>query len=619
MRSGPLPRTIWGKALVRMADAWGIEDGYHDVAGQWHDTPDETRRTLRAAMGGHAELDDPPPQSRPVWIVRHGTAPTVERRADVVLEDGTTVVVDDALPPDLPLGYHDLHPSDGGRTTRLIVTPDRCAPAPERAWGWAVQLYAARSQASWGIGDLGDLGALGRWATGAGASFIVLSPLHAPIPGPTPEASPYFASSRRWRNPLHLRIEDVAGYDPTDDVLADLAAVGKRLNGDALIDRSAAWAAKRAALDHLWAKTAPGTDPAFNRWRAAGGSSLARYATFSALAEHHGGGWPSWPNEHRRPDAPAVLRFASEHAEAVSFHAWLQWLLDRQLASAGDGSPGFVHDLAIGADPHGFDSWAWQDVLANGVRVGAPPDEFNSAGQDWGLPPFVPWRLRAAGYEPLAELLRGAFEHGAGLRVDHVMGLFRLWWIPEGRDARDGGYVRFVGHELLDVLALESVRAGAFVIGEDLGTVEEAVRDAMAERDVLSYRLAWFEPEPPERWPERALGALTTHDLPTLTGVATAEDDADGELGTRLQTFLGAEPPADRVALAEVAHRRLAAARCRLVSATLDDAVGAPERPNVPATTTDERPNWSIPLPVPLDDIPSHPGVAAVVEALRDR
>ena len=600
-----------------MADSWGIDDGYHDVNGQWHETSDTVRRTLRAAMGGHYDFDDPPPQSRPVWFVRHGRGAPVERPAEVVLEDGTTVPVTDAVPPDLPLGYHDLHPSDGGPTTRLIVVPDRCAPAPMRAWGWAVQLYAARSRQSWGIGDLGDLASIGRWAAPQGAGFVVLSPLHAPLPGPSPEASPYFASSRRWRNPLHLRIEDVDGFDLGDEVLADVTAAARRIDPDGLIDRDAVWACKRAALDRLWERTGRGADPAFARWRAAKGASLGRFATFCALVEHHGGGWPGWPSEHRRPDSPAIVRFAADHADEVSFHAWVQWQLDRQLAAAADGSPGFVHDLAIGADPHGFDSWAWQDVLANGVRVGAPPDEFNTEGQDWGLPPFVPWRLRAAGYEPLAELLRGAFEHGAGLRVDHVMGLFRLWWVPEGATPREGGYVRFTGHELLDILALESARAGAFVVGEDLGTVEEAVRDAMVERDVLSYRLAWFEPEPPERWPERALAALTTHDLPTLTGVASGRDDADGELGPRLRTFLDGPVPTNAVELAAAAHRRLADAPCRLVAATLDDAVGAPERPNVPGTTTDERPNWSIPLPVPIDDLPDHPGAAAVVEALR--
>jgi 4-alpha-glucanotransferase len=562
-----------------MGDAWGIDDGYHDVAGQWHETPPDTRRALRMAMEGLGDVDDPPPAGRPVWFVGQGTAPPIERPADIVLEDGTEVVAHDAVPPDLPLGYHDLHPSDGGTVTRLIVVPPRCAPAPGPAWGWAVQLYAARSRASWGIGDLADLGAVGRWAAADGASFLVLSPLHAPLPGPSPEPSPYFASSRRWRNPLHLRIEDVDGFDGGDGELTDLAAGARRLDDDRVIDREAVWAAKRAALDAIWRRVGASVaaDRRFDAFRADKGASLERYATFCALAEHHGGGWPTWPTEHRRPDSPAVGRFAAEHADAVTFHAWVQWLLDTQLASAAAVSPGFVHDLAIGADPHGADAWAWQDALANGVRVGAPPDEFNAAGQDWGLPPFVPWKLRAAGYEPLAELLRGAFEHAAGLRVDHVMGLFRLWWIPEGGGPADGGYVRFPGTELVDILALESARAGAHVVGEDLGTVEDEVREALAAREVLSYRLAWFEPEPPERWPERALAAVTTHDLPTLAGVGTGTDDEGGKLRSRLEAFLGGTVPDDPVDLAADTHRRLASSACRLVAATLDDALAVAE------------------------------------------
>lgn len=601
-----------------MADPWGIDDGYWDVAGTWHETPPETRRALRAAMGGHADLDDAPPAGRPVWFVRHGTAPAIERPAELVLEDGTRVRAEAALPPDLPLGYHDLHPADGGTVTRLIVVPDRCAPAPERAWGWAVQLYAARSARSWGIGDLGDLADLGRWSRDLGAGFLILSPLHAPIPGPDPEASPYFASSRRWRNPLHLRIEAVPGFDSGDPTLAALAEAGRLLCADRQIDRGEVWRLKRAALTTIWERggTRLREDPRLARFRAEKGASLERYARYCALAEHHGCGWPRWPAEHRRPDSPYVERFAAEHADQVAFHAWVQWLLDRQLAEAGACSPGLVHDLAIGADPWGADAWAWQDVLAHGVRVGAPPDDFNAEGQDWGLPPFVPWRLRASGYEPLAEMLRGAFEHGAGLRVDHVMGLVRLWWIPPGAGPADGGYVRYPGTELLDVLALESVRAGAFVVGEDLGTVEPEVREALAARDALSYRLAWFEPEPPERWPERALAAVTTHDLPTLAGVATGADDAGGRLQERLAAVAGGPVEGDGDDLAAAVHRRLAGSPCRLVAATLDDAVGAIERPNRPGTRSPE--NWSTALPVPIDDLPSHPRARAVARALTE-
>jgi 4-alpha-glucanotransferase len=600
-----------------MADAWGIDDGYEDVTRTWHETPEATRRRLRVSMGGLADVDDPPPAGRPVWFLRQGDPAPIERPAELELEDGTVVRATAALPADLPLGYHDLHPSDDGPTTRLIIVPDRCAPAPERASGWTVQLYAARSRASWGIGDLGDLATFGRWARGRGAGFVAVSPLHAPIPSDSPEASPYFASTRRWRNPLHLRIEGVDGWDAGSVELAPLAEAGSALNSVRRIDRQAAWAAKRAALEWLWTRVraSAAADPRFDAFRVSGGASLHRYGVFCALAEHHGAGWRSWPAEHRRPDTGAVARFAVDNDDAVQFHMWVQWQLDRQVAGAADAGPGLVFDLAIGADPDGFDGWTWQDVLAHDMRVGAPPDDFNPNGQNWGLPPFVPWRLRAAGYEPLVELFRAAFAHGAGLRVDHAMGLFRLFWIPEGGDPGEGGYVRFRGTEVLDVLALESVRAGTFVIGEDLGTVEDWVRGVLAERDVLSYRLAWFEQEPPERWPRRALAAITTHDLPTVAGVVGGTDDPG--FGSKLAGLLGRPvgPGDDPVAVAAGAYRRLSGSPCQLVAATLEDALGVVERPNVPGTTH-EHPNWSLALPCRIDELDADERVSRVAEAL---
>lgn len=589
-----------------MADAWGIDDGYWDVAGVWHDTPDGTRRALRVAMGGLADADDPPPRGHPVWFVRHGTGPAIERPAELVLEDGTTVTAHDALPPDLPLGYHDLHPSDGGITTRLIVVPDRVAPPPERAAALAVQLYAARSSASWGIGDFADLATVAAWAGARGVGALLVSPLHAPLPTADPQPSPYFASSRCWLNPLHLRID-------TDD--ADLAARGRALDGDPRIDRAQVWALKRTALAAAWAGTGGG-GAEFAAWRRERGEALERYATFCALAEHHGTGWTRWPAEHRHPNGPAVARFAAEHADAVAFHAWIQWLAEAQHRTAAGGlAVGLVHDLAVGADPDGADSWLWQDVLAHGVRVGAPADEFNGDGQDWGLPPFVPWRLRSAGYEPLAQLFRSAFRNAAGLRVDHVMGLFRLWWIPAGCGPTEGGYVRYPGTELLEVLALESVRAGAFVVGEDLGTVEDAVRTALAEAGVLSYRLAWFESSPPAAWPVGALAALTTHDLPTLAGVWTGEDDPGGAMGPRLRALTGPTGSVEEAAVA--AHRTLATAPSHLVSATLEDAVGVVERPNRPGTVDDR--NWSLALPVDVGELGRNGQANAVLEALTHR
>ena len=596
-------------------DAWGIEDGYWDIAGQWHETPESTRHSLRVAMGGLADVADPPPASRPVWFVREGRAPAIERPAELVLEDGTGLTATTELPGDLPLGYHDLHPSDGGPTTRLIVTPDRCALPPGLCtWGWSAQVYATRSSSSWGIGDLHDLADLGRWSARIGAGVLGINPLHAAKPGPDQEPSPYFPSSRRFRNPLYLRIEDVPGFDAADEAMRAAAEAGRALNGDRMIDRDAVYALKVPVLEQLWSQF--DGDPRFDAYLADGGSALRHFATFCALAERHEGGWREWPSEFRRPDSPSVTRFAAAHHERLRFHSWLQWVLDEQLATAG-AEIALLGDLAIGFDPGGADAWIWQDVVARGVRVGAPPDAFNAAGQDWGLPPFVPWRLRAVGYEPFVQTVRAALEHCGALRIDHVMGLFRLFWIPEDATPADGTYVRFPSAELLDIVALESARAGAVIVGEDLGTVEDEVRDQLTERGVLSYRLVWFEDEPPERFPEQALAAVTTHDLPTITGVWTRSDEqVDDALRARLRELTGLHDgaPVDDVVVST--HRRLAHAPSMMVLATLDDALRIADRPNLPGTTT-ERPNWSLALTAPLEAITVDPVVVNLADALQ--
>jgi 4-alpha-glucanotransferase len=293
-------------------------------------------------------------------------------------------------------------------------------------------------------------------------------------------------------------------------------------------------------------------------------------------------------------------------------------LLDEQLATAG-AEIALLGDLAIGFDPAGADAWVWQDTIAHGVRVGAPPDAFNAEGQDWGLPPFVPWKLRAVGYEPLVQTVRAALTHCGALRVDHVMGLFRLFWIPEAGTPADGTYVRFPENELLDIVALESERAGAVIVGEDLGTVEDEVRDELSARGVLSYRLVWFEDEPPEAFPAQALAAVTTHDLPTVAGVWSGTDEqADTELRSRLVelTDLPESAPVDDVVVA--AHARLARAPSMIVTATLDDALRVEERPNLPGTTV-ERPNWSLALPRPVEEWMDDPIVSDLVEALQRR
>ena len=315
----------------------------------------------------------------------------------------------------------------------------------------------------------------------------------------------------------------------------------------------------------------------------------------------------------RVPPAPgaAVARFAAEHAGEIGYHAWLQWLLDRQLADAARATA-ILQDLPIGMDPGGADAWEWQDLLAAEMVVGAPPDAFNADGQDWQLPPFAPARLRAAAYEPFIQTIRAALRHAGGLRIDHVMGLFRLWWIPKGQHPRQGWYVRYPADDLLGIVALESHRAAAFIIGEDLGTVEPGVRERLAARRVLSCRLLWFEPRPPAEYPELSMASVTTHDLPTIAGLWSGTDEAAqrsigmtvGEemrqLRGRLGQALGMESRAPAAEVIEAAYRHLGQAPSRIVTATLEDAQAMHERPNMPGTL-DQWPNWSLVLPQDIE------------------
>jgi 4-alpha-glucanotransferase len=606
-------------------DPWGIDDGYFDVGGTWHATTPETRTALRAAMHREADPEVPPDPGDPLWVVRAGAAEPLLGPCELRLEDGNTRRADGALPTDVPIGYHELHPLDGGPVTRLVITPGRCHLPPDlRAWVLSVQLPSCRSDESWGIGDLADLRAIGTWAAGRGAGMVAVSPLHAPLLTGQVAASPYYPSSRRWSNPLALRTEEIPGA-AGDATIGELAARARRLDAAPLIDRGQVWDLKRRALELLWERTGP--DLRFERWRDEMGDDLETYARFCALAEHHGGPWRDWPSGYRRPDAPDVAAFTAARADRVAFWAWVQFLVDDQLHRADEPLP-LLTDLAVGVDPDGADAWAQQDLLAGNVRIGAPPDEFNRSGQDWGLPPYVPHALRAAGYVPLATLWRAAMRHGGGLRIDHVMGLFRLFWIPPGGAPTDGAYVRYRGDELLAVLAIESVRAGAVVVGEDLGTVEPEVRSALLEAGLLSYRLAWFEDAPPDDYPAAALAAVTTHDLPTIAGVWSGEDAADQRaagiepddaalerLKGKLMRLTGLGPDAAVEDVITATYARLAAAPSALVAATLEDALALPHRPNLPGTT-DERPNWSTALPVPLAQVFTDPLVSRVVGAL---
>jgi 4-alpha-glucanotransferase len=598
-----------------------VETTYVDAYRQRRTVAPEVRAAVLATMGLEDDLAAAPSTDAVATVRPGGRLPATGM---VRLEDGSDLGRIDALPADTPHGYHHLERDDGQRQL-LITGPGRChLPAGLRAWGLAVQLASLRSGQSWGIGDLADLRALGRWASSRGAGFLAVSPLGAPNPGPAPEPSPYYPSTRRFGNPLHLRIEELA-RDPVDD---ELARAGRALNDGRPIDRGRVWALKRQALGRIWGAGIPDR-AAFEAWRRAEGDALERWSRFCVLTERHGPGWQSWPSDLRDPDGTGPARIAREAPDRVAFHAWIQWCLDRQLAAAS-APVSRVADMPIGVDPGGFDAWDWQATLALGASIGAPPDRFTSAGQEWGLPPFVPHRLREAGYRPFIDTIRAQLRHAGGLRIDHVLGLFRLWWIPAGSSPDAGAYVRSATDELLEIVAIESHRAGAIVIGEDLGTVSPGVRAELRRRRLLSTRLVIFERVPPARYPRQSFAAVTTHDLPTIGGLLSGSDLADQQaaglapdpealalLRSRLIDAAGIGPDADPATMVAAVHARLAASPAALVAGTLEDALGVAERPNLPGTVAQQRPNWSRPLPISLEEIVVDPRVERLAAALR--
>ncbi|GGV12263.1 4-alpha-glucanotransferase [Streptomyces griseoflavus] len=588
-------------------------------------------------------------------------------RIGVRTEQGETVASARHLPP----GVHDLTATaPDGRTARahLIVAPPRL-PAPRgRSYGLLVQLYSLLSRRSWGMGDLADLGELAGWAGRTlGAGFVQVNPLHAAVPGPPTDPSPYRPSSRRFPDPVHLRIEDVPEFAYVADrdrvrALLERAARLREavLDKGALIDRDAVWDAKREALELVHeVPLGPGRQAAYADFRTAQGQDLEDHATWYALAEVHGADWHRWPAELRDPRSPGTARARRELAGRVDFHSRLVWLTDAQLTAAQRtareaGMPvGIVHDLAVGVHPAGADAWAQQDHFAAGMSVGAPPDAFNARGQDWGLPPWRPDRLAASGYAPFRALLRALFRYAGALRIDHVMGLFRLWWVPEGHPPTEGTYIRYDAEAMLAVLVLEASRAGSVVIGEDLGTVEPGVREALRERGVYGTSVLWFErdwegdrrPLPPDTWRADCLATATTHDLPPTAArlggdhvelrdslglltrpleVERAEAAADvdewRELLGRLGLLRGASGEEAEI---RAVHRYLLRTPARMIGVWLPDGVGDRRPQNLPGTW-DQYPNWRLPIadaegrPVTLEDLTASPRVRALLTSLTD-
>lgn len=695
--------------LARLAAAHGVSPSYEPAPGRTVDVPEESVIAVLAALGidastphavrealrqhEHQALRLLPhtvvlrartgagaPDAGPLPALPAGTVLRVVTERGETLDWGPGSV--------LPLGVHTLYaqaPDGRAAHATCIVAPDRvpvpaARPGTRRGFGLLVQLYSLLSSRSWGMGDLADLAELAAWAGRTqGADFLQLNPLHAAVPGapgePT-DPSPYRPSSRCFPDPVHLRVEDVPEYAHLPDAaqqqvrtLLGRAAVLREgvLCEGAHIDRDAVWALKRQALELIrHVPLGPGRRAAYCDYLAERGQALDDHATWQTLAELHGPDWHMWPTGLDDPRSPRTARARAAHMDRVDFHCWLAWLTDTQLAAAQHtarqaGMPvGLVHDLAVGVHPDGADVWSRQEVFARGISVGAPPDDFNAHGQDWALPPWRPDALSATGYAPYRDVLAGQLRHTGALRVDHVMGHSRLWWIPEGRPPTEGAYVRYDTEAMLGVLALEAHRAGAAVIGEDLGTVEPGVRESLARRGVLGTSVLWFErdyahsgtgvprPLPPERWRADCLATATTHDLPStaarLTGdhvelrhrlgllgrPAAAERAADtAEMNEWLALFarLGLLPAGSRGREEEAgvtaAYRFLARTPARMLGIWLPDAVGDRRPQNLPGTH-DSYPNWRLPVagpdgsPVSLDRFTASPRALALFAAVRD-
>jgi 4-alpha-glucanotransferase len=570
---------------------------------------------------------------------------------------------------------------DAGQTSIPKVALDPMVPPPGvfcflpewlregRCWGIGCQLYGLRSARNWGIGDFEDLARLAEIAAAAGADFMGVNPLHALFLAEPGRCSPFSPSSRQFLNPLYIAIDGVPGFAQLEEALAPPTD----LRESELVDYGRVGPLKRRALQFLFrifeANGSNGDREAFESFVAAGGQALYLHALFEALSEAmteqgHGAGWHGWPEEYRHPATASVHAFAEERRERITFHSWLQFLADRQLAEAQARARrvgmriGLYLDLAVGVASDGSATWADRDLVVPAARIGAPPDYFNAAGQDWGIAPLSPAELVERRFEPYRESLDSVVRHAGALRIDHAMSLYRLFWIAEGFTAADGVYVRYPFHAMLGTLAEVSQARRAIVIGEDLGVVPPGFRDVMRALEIQSYRVFFFEKEKdgffiaPEKYPRQALACLTTHDLHTLAGwwsghdierrrdIGMIEESGldhaveeraherrrllgllvdHGLLPEELAPIMRGEaepPPAMPAALAVALHQLVARTPSRLLVLQLDDLTGAVEQVNIPGTNQ-EHPNWRRRLPVDLESLPEAPLFKAITATVR--
>ena len=646
-------------SLHALAEANGVATTWYDIAGERHDVPDETLEAVLAGLGVDpaappADGAPSPPALGEPWapIILAELPPGA--RYTVELENGALVAgtaqaaaEGGALAGGLPMGLHRLVWAGGER--HLLVAPPRCLSPQElgieRAFGVSAQLYGLKSRRPSVIGDFGDLEVAVELAAHEGADLFGLSPLHALFMADPAARSPYSPSHRGFVNPLYVDVEAAARR-------LGLPVPKPARDGEPLLDYPELAADKRAKLEALFRDfTAGGDDVDFRRFRAEGGTALERHCRFEALHEaalaRDPEAWPFWlwPEGWNDPNSPEVAEFVARHADRVAFFAFLQWLCDRQLADAQATARhhgmrlGLYRDLAVGVNPAGSMAWSTKGLAVPGLAVGAPPDPLGPEGQNWGLAPFAPTRLAELGYRPLLEDLDANARHAGALRIDHVLGFARQFWIPEGAPAAVGTYVRFPFEVMARLCALVSHRRRCVVIGEDLGTVPEGFRERLHAAGMLSCRVLWFEREEarfrrPDEYPYAALASVSTHDLPTVQGFMAGTDvdwRADiGEHDDATRREAQAERGRDRAALEEALaaaglgdkpvvvalHRFLAASSAALALVQMEDLAGAREQPNLPGTV-DEHPNWRRRLEAPAEDVFATPLARDILAAMR--
>ena len=670
------------EALERAAAGWGVELEYTDTWGRSHVASDETLRGILRALGINALSQQDlagAAVARDLERWSHAFDPTV-----VVFEDSGAITlripadragasiklefrwengdkehhwfwlpelqdlervsiashdfISKRVPlPALRLGYHDLRvywmkkpEQEAFEDVHFIVCPRRAKEVEGRTAGVAVSLYGVRSARNWGCGDFTDLRAVVDTMAPAGAAFVALNPLHA-IPNRQPyNTSPYLPLCSLYRNYLYLDVERVPGFLPEDAPADEI----KMLRAAELVEYERVARIKLAALRRSFQRfQESGHTGAFEEFTRAEGALLHDFAVFCALDEdiHRRNPeiwlWKDWPEEYQNPKSTAVADFARQHREEVLFHKFLQWQVDRQLAEVQDHAIaqgmkiGLYHDLALATDSFGADLWMNRRFYAGGARVGAPPDELAPGGQDWGFPPPHRDAHRENGYQLFAQSIRKNARHGGALRIDHVMRFFRLFWIPDELNAAQGAYVKDYAAELLGILALESVRGGFIVIGEDLGTVEWSVRQKLEETGILGYRLLWFEKNPdgsfrlPQEYPAHAAVSTTTHDLPTLAGFVQGRDiEARRNAGLVDQAGYEQQWSArrDEIGRLEDALRRagfagdplefILSTPCALAIVNQEDLTGETEQQNLPASTW-QHPNWRRKMKVAVEDL----------------